>query len=101
MEPLNYPTPWPPPVRERDRFHRIPLLGGLLRSMFTGSPHDTLLEGLQVQIVEQLKARNAPHPAWPSNPVEMEIVNALSQAICDEKWVETAYLHPDDPLFLL
>lgn len=101
MEPLKYPTPWPPPVRERDRFDRIPLLGGLLRSIFTGSPHDTLLEGLLVQIVEQLKARTSPHPAWPNNPVEMEIVKALSKAIYEEKWIETAYLHPDDPLFLL
>lgn len=105
FQPLRFPTPWPPPDgRPKDVFDGIPILGGLLRAisgLFVESEYWRINYDVESQIIDQLESRPLHSPDWVSDPVQQEVLKSLASAVCQEKGLSSATLHPDDPVISL
>jgi hypothetical protein len=105
FQPLRFPTPWPPPdERPKDVFDGIPILGGLLRAisgLFVESEYWRINYDVESQIIDQLESRPLHSPDWVSDPVQQEVLKSLASAVCQEKGLSSATLHPDDPVIPL
>lgn len=102
--PLSYPTPWPPPkLTERSKWHRVPILGWIVCEIHRDFVGDRVARGIHRDIVAQLNGRPSTTPAWPVEPRERQVVEALGKAVAGEKDLQgkSVALHPDDPVVLL